>query len=131
MAVLHVLMGEVEAGRGQAVGVVGEPGVGKSRLLLEFRRRLAGRGLTYLEGRGLSYESTVPYRAVLELVREHCDLTGMDAPERVADHVRHALEEVGMAPDEWSPYLLHLLGLPGALERVAGVSPEALRQRTP
>jgi DNA-binding NtrC family response regulator len=129
VAVLHVLMGEVAAGRGQAVGVVGEPGVGKSRLLLEFRRRLAGRGLTYLEGRGLSYESTVPYRAVLELVREHCDLTGMDAPERVADHVRHALEEVGMAPDEWSPYLLDLLGLPGALERVAGLSPEALRQR--
>jgi DNA-binding NtrC family response regulator/predicted ATPase len=130
LAVLKVLMAEVEAGRGQAVGVVGEPGVGKSRLLLEFRQRLAGQGLTYLEGRGLSYESTVPYRAVLELLRENFGITMTDAAELVADNVRRALQDVGMAPDEWAPYLLHLLGLPGATEQAAGLSPEALRQRT-
>ena len=44
------LLERAESGEGQAVGIVGEPGMGKSRLLLEFRQRLAGRQLTYLEG---------------------------------------------------------------------------------
>ena len=47
---LEELLARAEAGRGQVVGVVGEPGVGKSRLLREFRRRLGGRGVTWLEG---------------------------------------------------------------------------------
>jgi hypothetical protein len=41
LAILHELLAQVEAGQGQIVGIVGEPSVGKSRLLLEFRRTLA------------------------------------------------------------------------------------------
>ena len=40
MMTLHALLAQVEAGRGQVVGIVGEPGLGKSRLVYEFRRSL-------------------------------------------------------------------------------------------
>ena len=44
MATLQALLAQVEAGHGQVVGVVGEPGLGKSRLVYEFRRSLGGDG---------------------------------------------------------------------------------------
>jgi len=130
LATLEALLAEAERGRGQAVGVVGEPGVGKSRLLLEFRRRLADRRVTYLEGRCLAYGSATPYLGVLDLLRDTCDLAETDPPGHVAEKVRLVLEEVRLDAEEHMPYLLHLLGLPEGTERVAAVSPEALRQRT-
>jgi len=46
--------------RGQVVAPVGEPGIGKSRLLFEFRRGLGDNPFIYLEGRGESYGSGIP-----------------------------------------------------------------------
>ena len=67
-------------GRGQALGIVGEPGVGKSRLLLEFRQRLAGRAVTYLQGRCLSYGAAIPYVPVVDIVRASCGIADTDPP---------------------------------------------------
>jgi len=61
LGALWDVLAEVEAGHGQVVGIVGEPGVGKSRLLYEFRRSVDGRPVTYLEGRCLSFGSAIPY----------------------------------------------------------------------
>ncbi|MBI4611134.1 MAG: adenylate/guanylate cyclase domain-containing protein, partial [Candidatus Rokubacteria bacterium] len=46
LAALHDLLAQIERGQGQVVGIVGEPGVGKSRFLYEFRQSLEGRRLT-------------------------------------------------------------------------------------
>ena len=51
LAVLHRHLARVERGQGQVVGVLGEPGIGKSRLLTEFRHNIAARAVTYLQGR--------------------------------------------------------------------------------
>ena len=51
LTTLRALLAQVHTGRGQVVGIVGEPGIGKSRLLAEWRQRLADRALTSLEGR--------------------------------------------------------------------------------
>src|SRR5207302_11070143 len=72
LRLLENLLAEVDEGRGQAVGVVGEPGVGKSRVLLELRRTLSARDTGYLEGRCLSFGSAIPYAPVLDLVRTQC-----------------------------------------------------------
>ena len=47
-------------GQGQVIGIVGDAGIGKSRLVAEFRERLAGRDVTYLEGACASYASAIP-----------------------------------------------------------------------
>ena len=70
LAVLEELMAQVEAGHGQVVGVVAEAGA-KSRLLYEFRQRLAGARITYLAGRCLSYGSTI---RIIHLSTS-CDIT--------------------------------------------------------
>src|SRR5262249_31835696 len=80
MTMLHALLTQVEAGHGQVVGVVGEPGLGKSRLVYEFRHSLGRRRLTYLRGRCLSYGSTTPYLPVLDLLRHSCGITETDRP---------------------------------------------------
>jgi class 3 adenylate cyclase/tetratricopeptide (TPR) repeat protein len=128
-AFLEVLT-QVEAGQGQIVGIAAEPGVGKSRLLYEFRRSLEGRPVTYLEGRCLSYGSAIPYVPVLDHVRQNCGIVETDSPEAITGKARCRLQEVGMGPDEWMPYLLQFLGLKEGTERLAGVGPETIKART-
>ncbi len=130
LRLLDDLIADLEAGRGQAIGIVGEPGVGKSRLVLEFRRRLATRRITYLEGRCLSFGSAIPYGPVLDIVRSNCDLHEADPPERVVDKVQLALTELGLDRESTMPLLLHLLGVKDDADRLAGLTPEAIKVRT-
>jgi tetratricopeptide (TPR) repeat protein len=110
IATLGELFVQVEQGRGRVAGVVGEPGLGKSRLLLELRRAVGARA-RFLEGRCLSYGSAVPYLPILDLVRGACGIADVDPPERAADKVRATLDALGGEGRDRAPYLLHLLGL--------------------
>jgi predicted ATPase/class 3 adenylate cyclase/DNA-binding winged helix-turn-helix (wHTH) protein len=130
LTTLQALLAGMEDGQGHVVGVVGDPGIGKSRLLDEFRRRLNGRRLTYLRGRCLSYGSATPYFLVLDLLRHNCGLTELDSSEAIIAKVQRALQEVGMAPDEWAPYLLPLLGLEAGADQQARLNPQAIKART-
>jgi tetratricopeptide (TPR) repeat protein len=130
MAILQAVLAQVEGGRGQVVGIMGEPGMGKSRLLAEWRQDLAGRAVTYLEGHCWSYGSAMPYLPVLDLLRAQCGITPADGAEVIMEKVRRGLEDVGLAPEEWAPYFLHLLGLAAGTERLADISPETLKANT-
>ena len=130
LATLHALLAQVETGRGQMVGVVGEPGIGKSRLLYEFRQSLEGQRLTYLTGRCLSYGSTTPYLPVLDILRHNCGITDTDRPGEITAKVHSALQEVEMAPDAWAPVLLQLLGIQEGTDPVTVLDPETRKART-
>jgi DNA-binding NtrC family response regulator/predicted ATPase len=130
LTMLHDLLGQVTEGRGQVVRLVGEPGVGKSRLLYEFRRGLLGQPVTYLEGRCLSYGSAIPYGPVLGLLRDNCGITETESPEVITAKVRLSLQEVGLDPVQGAPYLLHLLGVLDGTETVASLRPETVKART-
>jgi class 3 adenylate cyclase/predicted ATPase len=130
LATLHALLAQVEKGHGQVVGMVGEAGIGKSRLLYEFRQCLAGQRLIYLAGRCLSYGSTTPYLPVLDILRHTCGIMETDRPEAITAKVHHALQDVAMAPAEWAPVLLHLLGVPEGTDTVTVLDPEARKART-
>ena len=130
LADLETLLAQVENGQGHIVGIVGEAGLGKSRLVHEFRQHLHGKRLTYLEGRCLSYGRAIPYLPLLDLLRHNCGITEADGPEVIAAKVHRSLQEVGMTPDEWTPYLLHLFGIQEGTEPRAVLSPEAIKART-
>ncbi len=117
-------------GQGQAVGIVGEPGIGKSRLLHEFRQSLTDRDVTYLEGRCFSYATAIPYVPVVELLRNNFRLSDADTPETIINKVRRSLGQIGMEPDEGAPYLLHLLGIREGTDHLSVLSPEAIKART-
>jgi class 3 adenylate cyclase len=63
LAILSSFLRQVENGRSQTIGVVGEPGIGKSRLLAEFRQQLARGRVTWVECRCVSYVTAIPLLA--------------------------------------------------------------------
>ncbi|MGE3537907.1 MAG: AAA family ATPase [Candidatus Tectimicrobiota bacterium] len=125
LATLHDLFAQAAAGRGQVVGLVGEAGIGKSRLLYEFRHSLQAQALSYRVCRCVSYGSTIPYLPVLELVRQHCDLLESDGPTEIHTKVLQRLREMHLEPDTWAPPLLDLLGLKTPDHEAARCTPEA------
>jgi hypothetical protein len=84
LAILNNFLRQVENGHGQAVGLVGEPGIGKSRLLAEFRRQVTDGRVTWVEARCLSYGTAIPYLLVLDLLRSNCGILETDEPDMVA-----------------------------------------------
>jgi class 3 adenylate cyclase/tetratricopeptide (TPR) repeat protein len=127
---LQDALAEAEQSRGLVVGLLGEPGIGKSRLLLEFRRQLAAHRVTYLEGRCLPYGRTIPYLPILDLLRADCRLDDLDAPEAMVAKVRAAVDEVGLDLATSLPYLLHLLGLKEGNDLFPSSTPEAIQRHT-
>src|SRR5215813_3809120 len=130
LATLEALFAQVEQGQGQVVGIVAEAGGGKSRLLYEFRQCLQDKRLTYLEGRCLSYGSTMPYHPLLDVLRHNCGISETESPATIIEKVRLAVQEVGMDPEESAPYLLQLLGVKEGTASIAVLTPEAMRTRT-
>ena len=53
-----------------------------------------------------------------------------DSGGTISEKVRHGVEDAGLDPDEWAPYLLSAAGVSAGTERLAGVSREAIRART-
>ena len=124
VGVLQDVFAQVIAGQGQVVGVVGEPGMGKSRLLHEFRRLLASERVTLLEGRCVSYGSSIPYSADGSTSSgANCGIAESDGAAAAADKVALALRKVGMNPRRGSPYLLALLGVKEGTEALDALEP--------
>ena len=103
-----------KAGQGRVAAIVGEPGIGKSRLLTELREEIerADGSVHWIEGRCLSYGHTLPYHLVIDLVRS---LIGVNASAGDAE-VSEALERTSrdLLGDQWEEtfaYLGHLLSL--------------------
>ncbi|MEJ2099957.1 MAG: adenylate/guanylate cyclase domain-containing protein [Desulfobacterales bacterium] len=71
MAALMDAYYKAQSGSGQVVGIVGDAGVGKSRLLMEFRNRLNQDEITYLEARCLHYGKSMAYLPVLGILRDY------------------------------------------------------------
>jgi class 3 adenylate cyclase/tetratricopeptide (TPR) repeat protein len=74
---LELLMdcyGRVKRGQGQVVGIVGEPGVGKSRLLMQMRSMLIQGEYSYLEGQCLHYGEAMAYLPIVNALRAYFDI---------------------------------------------------------
>lgn len=112
LAMLQRRLEHMQAGHGQVVSLIGEPGLGKSRLLYEFWHSLRQQPLTYLAADCRSYSRATPYLPLLTLVRQLCGLSEQDPAATLITRVRARLLELGMAGDTWEPALLELLGLP-------------------
>jgi tetratricopeptide (TPR) repeat protein/class 3 adenylate cyclase len=129
LAMLHARLERVLGGAGQVIGISGEPGLGKSRLLAEFRRSVSGKPLRYCEGHCLSYGRIIPYLPVLDLLRQLCDVLDTDGPEAMTAKVSQHLQAAGIDPDAEIPALLHLLDVPVPPAQVSIRSPEERKSR--
>ena len=91
MAALIESFNKAKSGIGQVVGLVGEAGVGKSRLLLEMRNRLPLDEYLYLEGRCIQYGSSMSYLPILDVLRSFFEIKEGDQElvikKKIADQV--------------------------------------------
>src|SRR5262249_659317 len=97
-----------ERGRGQVIGIVGEPGVGKSRFVYELTRLDAMHGWRVLGCSGVSPGSTTPWLPLSDLLRRYFAIDDADAPEVIRDKVT---ETIGSRHDELNSCLTPLLSL--------------------
>ena len=129
LALLSNFLRQAENGRGQMAGIVGEPGIGKSRLLAEFHRQIGHGRVFWVEGRCLSYGTQIPYLLILDLLRSNWGIGEADAPEAIADKVCSGLQAVGMDPDRDGAVLLHLLDIKNGGGSPALSNPETVKER--
>jgi DNA-binding winged helix-turn-helix (wHTH) protein/class 3 adenylate cyclase/tetratricopeptide (TPR) repeat protein len=130
LAILDDLLARVLRGQGQVVGLIGEPGIGKSRLLAAFLQRLPEQSVTVLEGHCRAYDRFLPYGPVRDLLLHQCGLSTTSRPEVVATRVARLLRTVDLPPEDSAPYLLQLLGSPTTVEPLAQLTPEVIKERT-
>ena len=117
----------VRAGEGQLVLIVGEPGLGKSRLIEEFHSRLAETRHTWVEWSASQLLQNTPLHPIAEWGRFRF---GADAPaeQRLAD-LEGTLRLIGLGPAEYAPLLAPLVDIPLPLGRAAHFPPEELRRK--
>jgi len=117
-------------GRGQAVSIISEAGIGKSRLLYEFRKSIVNEEVTFLEGRCLSYGRHVPYHPLVEVLKASFDIQDDEEDPSIIDKVTKGLRLLNLDEPSTLPYLLDLLSVEdNGIDKIP-MSPEAKKDRT-
>jgi adenylate cyclase len=97
LAVLEDALAVAMEGHAQVVGVVGEAGMGKSRLCEEFAESCRARGITVRRTAGVSHGRDVPLLPILAFQREYFGITDRDSPEEARSKIAQRL--LGLDPD--------------------------------
>jgi tetratricopeptide (TPR) repeat protein len=100
------------AARGQVVAVVGEPGLGKSRLFREFTRSHRVHGWLLLEGAAVSYAKATAYQPIAHLLREYFGIEPRDDARHIREKVTGKLLTLDRTLEPYLPALLALVDMP-------------------
>ena len=115
-------------GEGQLSLIVGEPGLGKSRLIEEFRARLAETPHTWVEWASSQLLQNTPLHPIAEWGRVRFGGAEVAGEKRLAE-LEAALGSVGLDAAEYAPLLAPVIDAPLPPGRVPKLSPEELRSR--
>ncbi|MBV9286583.1 MAG: AAA family ATPase [Hyphomicrobiales bacterium] len=115
------------SGDGQLVLIVGEPGLGKSRLVGQFRARLAETPHTWVEWHSSQLLQNTPLHTISEWGRQRFR-TDASAAQRFAD-LENTLGSVGLNAEEYAALLAPLLDIPAPADRATNLPAEELRRR--
>ena len=129
---LEVLERGLENARSElcVVDLVAEPGLGKSRLLYEFRRRLGNESAVVLSGSCSPDGAKTAYRPFIEVVRRSCRVNNGDSNNEVAQKLEIGLTTLGLQSPRNLGLLLHLLGHAVPVGALAGLDGVLLGLRT-
>src|SRR5262249_7161620 len=106
---LEQALAQAQAGHGQVVALVGEAGVGKSRLLYEFGHSHHTQGWLVLESASVSYGKATPYFPVIDLLKRYCHVEERDDPRTIRAKVTGQILTLDEALQATIPALLALL----------------------
>ena len=118
------------AGRGQVVALVGEPGVGKSRLFWEFTHSRRTVDWLILESGSVSYGKATPYLPLIDLLKAYFKITDRDDQREIREKVTGKLLTLDKALEPTLPAFLTLLDVAVEDEQWQNFDPPQRRQRT-
>jgi len=130
MATLTEAYDKARSGSGQVLGMVGEAGVGKSRLLLEFRNRLPQGEFSYLEGRCLHYGGSMAYLLILDILRMYFDIKEGDQEFIIKKKIEDKIFELDEKLKSVLPSFQDLLSLKADDKAYIKLEPSQKRDRT-
>ena len=112
LTTLYACLEKTLSGKGQLVTVVGEAGLGKSRLTYEFRHSLNRSEITVLQGRCQSYGSSTPYFPHINAFRRGLNLDESDTPIQLHEKAVSNILSIHPSLEKYLPVFLHLLSIP-------------------
>jgi tetratricopeptide (TPR) repeat protein len=130
LAALHAALEQAGAGHGQVVAVIGEPGVGKTRLFHEFIHASRPQGWLLLESNSTSYGKATPYLPVIDLLKAYFRLEDRDDGRRMREKLTGRLLTLDSALGPSLPAFLALLEVPVEDPAWQALDPAQRRQRT-
>jgi predicted ATPase/class 3 adenylate cyclase len=128
LATLDACLEKVLQKEGQFVTVVGEAGVGKSRLLYEFRHRLDQENVTVLQGRCHAYGSDIPYLPLIDAIRWGLHLKEKDSPSELLGKAVTNIKAIDPSLEQLIPFYLHLLSIQSDYSLPAHLQGKELRK---
>jgi tetratricopeptide (TPR) repeat protein len=127
---LRRALGLAGSGRGQIVAVVGEPGVGKSRLTFELTHSHRVEGWVVVEAGSVSYGKATSYLPVIDLLKGYFRIADRDTPREIREKVTGKVLALDRALEMVLPALLALLEVAGEDLQWQALDPPQRRQRT-
>jgi tetratricopeptide (TPR) repeat protein len=118
-----------KGGRGQAFSIIAEAGLGKSRLLYEFRKAVTSEDVTFLEGKCLSYSRGVAYHLLIDSLKANFDIRESDRDSEIREKVKRGLVILGVDEASILPCFLELLSVKESGIDQIPLSPEAKKDR--
>jgi class 3 adenylate cyclase/tetratricopeptide (TPR) repeat protein len=128
MASLEAALGRAIEGNGQVVGVVADPGLGKSRLCFEFAQRCRARGIAVYEAHGVPYGKAIPMLPILASLRGYFGITEQDTPRAARDKIAGRMVLLDETLAKELLIMFDFLGVPDP-ERPTPVDDPDARQR--
>ncbi|MCP4328561.1 MAG: tetratricopeptide repeat protein [Alphaproteobacteria bacterium] len=127
---LGAALDRAREGHGQIVSLVGEPGVGKSRLFHELSRSDLVRDCLVVQGNAVSYGKSTPYLPVIALLRDYFGIEDRDAEGRVTEKIIGKLANLDESLRAAGPALLSLLDVTPSDPEWRTLDPAQRRRRT-
>jgi class 3 adenylate cyclase len=127
---LQQALAQAQAGHGQVAALVGEAGVGKSRLVYEVVHSHRTQGWLVLESASVSYGKATPYFPVVDLLKRYCHVEERDDPRTIRAKVTGQVLTLDEALQETIPPLLALLDALPTDSPFLRLDPPQRRQRT-
>jgi class 3 adenylate cyclase len=111
LSILKDCLVKTKEGRGQIVFILGNPGVGKSRLLLEFKKALSGENISWREGQCISFGRTISYFPWIEILKRGLRVDDSDSEEEIIRKVEEGTLLLGNDLEPIIPYFKYLLSV--------------------
>jgi class 3 adenylate cyclase len=130
IAQMQGALAQAHVGQGQIIAVVGEPGVGKSRLFFEFVHSRHMDGWRVVEASSVSYGKATPYLPLIDLLKAYFKIDQLDNARAVRAKVTGQILELDEALKEAVPAVLWLIEALTPDDPFLALAPEQRRQRT-